>query len=170
MWSYCAAVGLADVTSANVVGYNNVDINPGYNMFAVNFKQMGENQSIKIDDLFPGGGKADTVFTYAAGAADADYVMLWDNTIGDYHTYYYALVIFDSDYKYYGISDTQMIAGAKDDPPTAPGMLKFSNIYDAVDDDNYMVANINTQAVPEPTSGLLLLLGVAGLALKRRRA
>ena len=28
----------------------------------------------------------------------------------------------------------------------------------------------NWQAVPEPTSGLLMLLGVAGLALKRRRA
>ena len=27
-----------------------------------------------------------------------------------------------------------------------------------------------TQAIPEPTSGLLLLLGVAGLALRRRRA
>ena len=27
-----------------------------------------------------------------------------------------------------------------------------------------------TAAVPEPTSGLLLLLGVAGLALKRKRA
>ena len=28
----------------------------------------------------------------------------------------------------------------------------------------------NWQVVPEPTSGLMLLLGVAGLALKRKRA
>ncbi|MCR5413849.1 MAG: PEP-CTERM sorting domain-containing protein, partial [Kiritimatiellae bacterium] len=30
--------------------------------------------------------------------------------------------------------------------------------------------NFKTAAVPEPTSGLLMLLGVAGLALRRRRA
>ena len=83
---------------------------------------------------------------------------------------YYALVIFDSNYKYYGISDTQMITGAKDDPPTPPAQMAFSNIYDSVDDANYMVANIKAEAVPEPTSGLLILLGVAGLALRRRRA
>lgn len=36
---------------------------------------------------------------------------------------------------------------------------------------NYTAADFKTySAVPEPTSGLLLLLGVAGMALRRRRA
>ena len=37
-------------------------------------------------------------------------------------------------------------------------------------DGAYSGAGWYTQSVPEPTSGLLLLLGVAGLALKRKRA
>ena len=82
----------------------------------------------------------------------------------------YALVIYDSNYKYYGVSDVAAIAGIVDDPPTDGTTITFSNIYDSADDANYMVANIQAQAVPEPTSGLLLLLGVAGLALRRRRA
>ena len=35
---------------------------------------------------------------------------------------------------------------------------------------NYVNNTANWQDIPEPTSGLLLLLGVAGLALKRKRA
>lgn len=31
-------------------------------------------------------------------------------------------------------------------------------------------SSVAAQSVPEPTSGLLLLLGMAGLALKRKRA
>lgn len=37
-------------------------------------------------------------------------------------------------------------------------------------DDNFAGAAMNTAVAPEPTSGLLLLIGMAGLALRRRRA
>ena len=35
---------------------------------------------------------------------------------------------------------------------------------------DFSVSKNSSEAVPEPTSGLLLLLGVAGLALRRKRA
>ena len=47
-------------------------------------------------------------------------------------------------------------------PDSAPATLKLTNA-------NFTVTE-QPIGVPEPTSGLLLLLGVAGLALRRRRA
>ena len=40
----------------------------------------------------------------------------------------------------------------------------------SIDLDAGIAANGYTEAVPEPTTGLLVLLGIAGLALRRRRA
>lgn len=106
-----AAVGAFAVESANIVGYNTVAINPGYNMFAVNFKQMGEGQSIKIDELFPGGGKSDTVFTYGATAANADKVLVWDNTSGEYTTYFlYKIKKGSSEKDYYWVDSSMNLA------------------------------------------------------------
>ena len=86
---------------------------------------------------------------------------------------YLAMVIYDADNSLWGVSDAAQITGIVDDPPTAGGLVGgiFTNDGSLNPDEApYMVANQALQAVPEPTSGLLLLLGVAGLALRRRRA
>ena len=59
-----------------------------------------------------------------------------------------------------GNEATVLVAGLDNDSssiPAANGAIKLSG-------------NFTAQSVPEPTSALLMLLGVAGLALRRRRA
>lgn len=82
-----------------------------------------------------------------------------------------ALVIFyDQEGGYYGF-DTDVIAGIVDPNPGAgitgadATPVTFSTGYG---DGMYLMGA--TTPTPEPTSGVLLLLGMAGLALRRRRA
>ena len=81
---------------------------------------------------------------------------------------YLAMVIYDSANSLYGISDANQVGGIIAEPPTAGTLaMDFQNDGGA---EGYLIANTPTASIPEPTSGLMLLLGVAGLALRRRRA
>ena len=122
---------------------------------------LGEGMSVKQTNTFTAGEPKATLGGLSA-ANNGDYL---------------ALVIYDPSVKVWGVSGVESISGIVDADPgqgiaaaDADG-IKFYNFIDADWDNNKeMWANQPLQSVPEPTSGLLLLLGVAGLALKRRRA
>ena len=53
---------------------------------------------------------------------------------------------------------------------TSPTQIRLYNAGWADDTKSITTGGFNTAVAPEPTSGLLILLGMAGLALKRKRA
>lgn len=86
--------------------------------------------------------------------------LLMKSGLGDYEneTVTYSMVVFDAatiataeNYKY---AEAIVTFGTKN------GIANFSNA----------LTSATWQAVPEPTSGLLMLVGLAGLALRRKRA
>ena len=108
------------------------------------------------------------VATYAIDAGESsnfEFATIWDNTGKDVNGYYAILTLNDEGdkaaYMYMGdVSNTTA---------TSPMQDKLYNAGWA-DDSKTLTSGGYTVSVPEPTSGLLMLLGFAGLALRRRRA
>ena len=83
---------------------------------------------------------------------------------------YYTMVIYDSANGLYGVSVAQQVSGFTDpgDGAQMPSadVMKFQN-----DAEEYLAANtpVTSAGSPEPTSGLLLLIGGSLLALRRKQ-
>ena len=80
---------------------------------------------------------------------------------------HYALIIWDGvlgEGGYYGVAEGAL-TGIVDEPPADAESIPFDNLGYG----GYMATDTLTVPIPEPTSGLMLLLGFAGLALRRKQ-
>lgn len=114
------------------------------------------SDAIKVIDVDVANGTikdgATTGYTYDWAAAN----------VGS--TYNFYMLLEDGDYTFDSVSSTPAVIKSGMAQATSTTSIIFGNMASATQNTG------NWSAVPEPTSGLLLLLGMAGLALKRKRA
>ena len=102
--------------------------------------------------------KVSTVTSSSAGAVAATTFDVASFTAGNSYTFFF---IVEDNGKVF--TSTEKTVAAFD---TQTQNITFGNMTTATQN----AANWATAAAPEPTSGLLMLVGLAGLALRRRRA
>ena len=151
------------------------DFETGEGSFAVGFTAFLINaEAYDQAAVWAGMKSATDVNAYLSGVsvgggvktgADGDFKGSFD--IGGATAYNAFLVILDGDQRYAFVSDTYAA-----EINTVQAVIRYDGegYVNALDYTTAGQAGSNWQAIPEPTSGLLLLLGVAGLALKRKRA
>ena len=71
------------IESSNVVGYQDITINPGFNMIAFNFQPIDGTENISIQSFV--GNKSDLVSGTAQ--ANSDQIQVWDGSKFDIYFY-----------------------------------------------------------------------------------
>ena len=173
-----AVVAVAAVTQAASVSWGgaiahgdaDTEMSAGSTAWLLWSSTAFEGAATKLDTS---AGTADNggsiVGTYSITASDIEsytFSAIYTKAGSDVNGYYAILVADGSDLTMASYMDMGQITGTTATSQTTP--LTFNLDWD---DDSYLSqGGYNTAVVPEPTSGLLMLLGMAGLALRRRRA
>ena len=150
-------------------GVDTFDDSGSYNLWVVALGSSSSTAGISVDadgNLVLGSG-----MTQVSSGSDSEDMAGTVNGLAEADNgKYLALVIYDSANGLYGISDAVAISGITDEPPKNADYVTFSNDGGAnADGIAYMMANLPTESIPEPTSGLLLLIGGSLLALRRKQ-
>ena len=176
----CAAVAvLATTMHAATVGWAMAGAT-AYANSTYNFLVIGQNEvaSIAAITAILDAGKSIDTYAFGGGtiAANGSAITLPSDsgkTLGS-GTYESFFVLFDSDSPVAGESKYVIISGASNltrtiADSTATVSFSAGSVASIVGDASNW-KSYGTGTIPEPTSGLLLTLGVAALALRRKRA
>ena len=174
---FAACAMVAAVTQAASVGWAAAGLT-GYANDSYQFFVIGQNSVTDIATITALLDAGTSVDSYAFGSGTVTSAGLINQTAAasgktlDAGTYTSFLVLFDSATPTAGEANYIVLSGTSNQTKTiasTTASVSFSagNVSSLVNN----ASNWKSYgAVPEPTSGLLMLLGIAGLALKRKRA
>ena len=173
MFAACAM--LAVVTQAATVGWTlmgaNNYVNDAYKFFVIG--QNGVTDIATVTALLDAGSSVDSyVFGSGNVAANGNAAVAFGSSGKslDAGTYTSFMVLFDSASPKVGDNYLLISGGANQTKTFSATAASVTFVAGNVSSLAGNASNWQTYGAPEPTSGLLLLLGVAGLALKRKRA
>jgi len=173
--TFAAIVMIAATTRAAAIGWSimgaSAYANGAYNVFVVGIN--GVTDASQIAALVAAGTGVDSYAFYSGGTVNASgMASLAATASGKSITYsgsgtdtYQAFaILWTADGKEASYTSNASISLAND---STSKTIAFGNQSSNLSANKF---NVSTSPVPEPTSGLLMLLGMAGLALKRKRA
>lgn len=175
-----ASVMMAAASQAATVGWSMATGSATYANNAYMFFVIGQNGTESIAAITALLDAGTSVDTYAFGAGtvgntgNASTTTAASGKTLDAGTYTSFFVLFDSDAPTAGDSKYAVVSGAsnltKTIAATTASVTFASGSAASIlgNADNWK--SYGSSAVPEPTSGLLMLLGMAGLALRRKHA
>lgn len=175
-----ATVGVAAVVNAATVGWNIATGSTAYANDAYQFFVIGQNgaDSIATVTALLDAGTSAEAYAFGTGSVAANGTGIVTAAAsgktlgaGDYTSFF---VLYDSATPTAGTSKYIVVSGASTLEKTIGGstaqvVFASGSVASTLGTASNW-KSFGTSSVPEPTSGLLMLLGMAGLALRRRRA